>query len=199
MPSRAKHPLPAQGGTFAALRVTTLLFTAIPRLAFLAECHDPFAKVRRLTGDFLLIGLVVECRLQVDAQGPVEVSFHEPDRARRTARQPLGQLPRPRHELVCRINMVHEPDALGLDRRDRVASKAKLQRTPDPHEAGKEERRPESNASPTRANAVLSVAPSAAVRMSHASARPQPAPAATPLIAAMIGFSIVRIRMIIGL
>ncbi len=58
---------------------------------------------------------------------------------------------------------------------------------------------PESHESAMPANEVLSPAPSAAMRKSHASAKDNPAPAATPLSAAMTGLFIVERAMTIGL
>ena len=52
---------------------------------------------------------------------------------------------------------------------------------------------------PTRTNASVKLALSEAMTMSHASAMEMPAPAATPLIAPMIGFSSRRIARMIGL
>ena len=58
---------------------------------------------------------------------------------------------------------------------------------------------PLSGISPTLPNASRKLAPSAAIRMSQANAIEAPAPAAMPLIAPTIGFSIVRIAWISGL
>ena len=58
---------------------------------------------------------------------------------------------------------------------------------------------PLSGTSPIRPNASTKLAVSAATRRSHAKARDAPAPAATPLIAPTIGWSMDRIAAMIGL
>ena len=57
---------------------------------------------------------------------------------------------------------------------------------------------PMSGMSPMRTNACTKVADSAAMRKSAASASEKPAPAATPLTAAMMGFSSMRMRRMAG-
>ena len=58
---------------------------------------------------------------------------------------------------------------------------------------------PESGVSPMPVNAVANRAPCAAIRRSQASARPSPAPAQVPLIAASTGLAIVASAVISGL
>ena len=58
---------------------------------------------------------------------------------------------------------------------------------------------PESAPRPTRANAISRLARSAAIRKSQAKASAAPAPAATPLIAAMTGLGMPVMAVTIGL
>ena len=58
---------------------------------------------------------------------------------------------------------------------------------------------PESAVSPTAVNARLKLAVSATMRKSHANANAAPAPAATPLTAAMTGLGIVARPSAMGL
>ena len=58
---------------------------------------------------------------------------------------------------------------------------------------------PESPVSPIPLKAVPNLAACAAIRMSHASAKPSPAPTHVPLMAAMTGLGIVAREVTIGL
>ena len=67
-----------------------------------------------------------------------------------------------------------------------------------PMSRGRNQVEPLSGTSPTRPKTWMKLAPSAAMRRSQASASEQPAPAATPLMAPMIGFSSRRMARISG-
>src|SRR3989442_7446067 len=163
------------------------------RLPLLQEGRHTLAVVGAAPGDLLQVCLVFERLIQGGVKPVVDGALRKSVAARRAGGQLLGQCGSVWHEVIVRDHSVDQPEPQRLRRVHRFRGVCDLKCLPQPHQTREKIRAAESGTSPTRAKTSMKLARSEAIRMSAASARLHPAPAATPLTAAMTGFSIVRI------
>src|SRR3954447_25539459 len=102
----------------------------------LAEARGAFGGVGRRGHDLHELRLELEHRRAVDVERAVEQPLRIPDRLRRPLREPLGPFAGRALELGSRDDLVHDPDPLGIIRREVVAEEHELLRLVQAHDSG---------------------------------------------------------------
>src|SRR5215467_10182537 len=143
--------------------------------------------------------LIIELRLQVDAERSIESALGESEAARRHCCELLRRAGRRLEQILGLGDHVHEPQSRACSAVIFSASMVMTLARCKPTRRGSMKVPPLSGITPIFANDWTNVAADDANTMSHANARFAPAPAATPFTAHTTGFSSVRIARITGL
>lgn len=143
-------------------------------------------------------GFGLERRVEVGGPRVLEQPLGGRDGHRRTARQTPREGLRLSQQLVRRDDPPDETDPQRLIGQDGSPTMASSAARVGPTSRGRVQVIPESGARPIRPKASTNLASAAAIRRSQANAMEAPAPAATPLTAAMTGCGIERMARTIG-
>src|SRR5581483_2932895 len=153
------------------------------RRALFQKCFHAFVVVGAAAGDLLQMRFVLQVVFEIVQVGVVDRAFDQADAANSAAGKTRATRPMRCASLASTVSPSSSSSIALLKPTSRVRMKLP----------------PESGARPTRTKDWINFASSEATRRSQASAKLQPAPAATPLTAAITIVSIRRIWRIIGL